>query len=156
MTCKKRMSPRKKGETANASNFVRNRMLWWKRWRHRKQLNATADGRERSNDYTHSPSLCCGAGRTKKTKKTATHRGELSEVARGMLVSEGSNMIGLEMSFHKKSLRKQMSLQVSYRVPGTHRITDKKHGGKIPSADPVGPSRSPMAWPSRPLRQVLF
>ena len=74
----------------------------------------------------------------------------------GVLVSEGSNMIGLEMSFHKKSLRKQMSLQVSYRVPGTHRITDKKHGGKIPSADPVGPSRSPMAWPSRPLRQVLF
>ena len=74
----------------------------------------------------------------------------------GVLVSKGSNMIGLEMSFHKKSLRKQMSLQVSYRVPGTHRITDKKHGGKIPSADPVGPSRSPMAWPSRPLRQVLF
>ena len=64
-----------------------------------------------------------------------------------MLVSKGSNMIGLEMSFHKKSLRKQMSLQVSYRVPGTHRITDKKHA----SADPVGPSRSPMAWPSRPL-----
>ena len=77
-------------------------------------------------------------------------------IAVGVLVSKGSNMIGLEMSFHKKSLRKQMSLQVSYRVPGTHRITDKKHGGKIPSADPVGPSRSPMAWPSRPLRQVLF